>query len=73
MTCRVCGADMEERVTDLPFKLGDRSIVIIRGLPVLQCPCCNEYLLRDEVMAEVERMLGGADREAELEIFRFAA
>jgi YgiT-type zinc finger domain-containing protein len=35
--CRVCGGAMDESVTDLPFKIGDTSIVIVRSLPVLQC------------------------------------
>lgn len=42
---------MEDRVTDLPFKVGDSSIVIVKGLPAIQCPRCNEYLLADAVMA----------------------
>ncbi len=41
MNCRVCGGAMEERVTDLPFKIGDISIVIVRALPVLQCRKCR--------------------------------
>ena len=32
MKCRVCSGTMEERVTDLPFKIGDASIVIVRSL-----------------------------------------
>ena len=33
---------MQERVTDLPFKIGDTSIVIVRALPGLQCRQCGE-------------------------------
>lgn len=73
MICRTCGGVMENRVTDLPFKLGDYSIVIIKSLPVIQCPQCNEYILADDVMARVEQILRSADRAAELEIFRYAA
>jgi len=36
MKCRVCGGLLEPRVTDLPFKIGDSAIVILRGLPVLE-------------------------------------
>ena len=35
MKCRVCRGSMEARVTVLPFKIGDASIVILKGLPVL--------------------------------------
>ena len=42
MRCRVCGGLLEPRVTDLPFKIGDSSIVILKALPVLQCRQCGE-------------------------------
>jgi YgiT-type zinc finger domain-containing protein len=32
----------KSRITDLPFKIGDRSIVILKALPVLQCRQCGE-------------------------------
>jgi len=64
---------MEKRKTDLPFKTGESSIVIIKDLPVLQCSECHEYALVDGVMSEVERILASVDKSAELEIVRFAA
>jgi len=73
MTCRTCGGVMEDRITDLPFKVGDASIVIIKDLPVMQCPHCNEYVLTDTVLAHVERILESVDKTAELEIVRYAA
>lgn len=71
--CCTCGSVMEDRVTDLPFKVGDSSIVIVRDLPAIQCPRCNEYLLVDAVMARVETILNSVDKSAELEIVRYAA
>jgi len=73
VTCRICGGDMQQRVTDLPFKLGDRSIVIVRDLPVTQCSTCEEYVLAHGVMQEVERILSAADERAEIEVVRYAA
>ncbi|MGA2711884.1 MAG: type II toxin-antitoxin system MqsA family antitoxin [Bryobacteraceae bacterium] len=73
MSCRVCGGAMEERVTDLPFKIGDRSIVIVRALPVLQCRQCGETELDNIAMARVDRLLASVDRSAELEVVRYAA
>lgn len=40
-------------ITDLPFKVGDRQIVILKDLPVEQCEACSEYLIRDAVFAKV--------------------
>lgn len=73
MTCHNCDGEMIDQVTDLPFKLNDRLIVIIKSLPVVHCPHCNQYLLADAVMERVERLLSAADRAAELEILRYAA
>lgn len=56
-----------------PFKVTDRSIVIVKELPVLQCQSCAEHLIEDTVMDRVEELLSSVDRAAELEIIRFAA
>ena len=71
--CRICGSDMQERITDLPFKLGDRSIVIVKDLPVTQCSTCEEYLLVPAVMRQVERIFEATDEQTEIEVVRFAA
>ena len=73
MRCSVCGSKLRPLITDLPFKLSDTSIVILKGLPVLQCDNCREYLLDDSVMNRVEEILQRADAAAELEIIRYAA
>lgn len=64
---------MRAAVTDLPFKLSDRSIVVIKALPVLLCENCTEYVLEDPVMATVERILDGADDASELRVVKYAA
>jgi hypothetical protein len=38
MRCRVFGGLLERRVTDLPFKIGDSSIVVVKALPVTRVP-----------------------------------
>ena len=45
MKCTVCGARMSPVVTDLPFKLSEERIVILKLLPILHCQSCREYLL----------------------------
>ena len=35
MKCTVCSARMSPTITDLPFKLAEQRIVIIKQLPVL--------------------------------------
>ena len=73
MRCHVCGSQMSPRVTDLPFKIGDSAIVIVKGLPVIQCESCREYLIEDAVMERVDRLLSSADKSVELEVVRYAA
>ena len=73
MKCHVCGSEMQRMQTDLPFKTSDSTIVIVKTLPVIQCESCGEYALEDKVMQRVDEILEQANRQAELEIVRYAA
>jgi YgiT-type zinc finger domain-containing protein len=73
MRCRICGGLLESRITDLPFKIGDCSIVILRSLPVLQCRHCGDTELEDSMMSRVDQLLAAVDGSAELEVIRYAA
>ena len=73
MKCRICGGSLEARVTDLPFKVGDTAIVIVRALPVFQCSQCGETELDNAAMSRVDQILASVDRSAELEVVRYAA
>ncbi len=73
MKCRVCGAMLRTTTTDLPFKVSERTIVILKDLPVAQCEGCSEYLVADAVFVKVEALLANADGAAELEIIPYAA
>jgi YgiT-type zinc finger domain-containing protein len=71
MICHNCGGKLEKVITDLPFKVRINSIVIIKNLPVLQCPNCNQYLIEDEVMKRVDSILERIDKTAELEVLNY--
>jgi YgiT-type zinc finger domain-containing protein len=73
MTCAVCGAQLQSVHSDLPFKVSEQTIVILKQLPVWQCENCAQYLLEDRVLRRVDEILAGVDRAAGLEIIRFAA
>ncbi|MBW1746621.1 MAG: YgiT-type zinc finger protein [Deltaproteobacteria bacterium] len=73
MKCHVCGSTMKSMITDLPFKLTEISIVVLKKVPVLQCDGCREYLLDDPVLERVEKSLENADFAAEIEVLRHAA
>jgi hypothetical protein len=48
------GADV---TTDLPFKITERTVVILKRFPVTQCERRSEYLIEDSVFAKVEELL----------------
>jgi len=48
MKCAVCGAPMQPTRSDLPFKTTGQAIVILKGLPVLQCENCAKSSLVSE-------------------------
>ncbi len=73
MKCRLCGGRMEGVRTDLPFKLEDHKIIVVKGIPVEQCSSCGEYIIHDSVMISLDHLFESMDHAAELEIRRFAA
>ena len=64
---------MRPATTDLPFKTTEQTIVILKGLPVIQCENCAQYLMEDAVLGRVDEILVTIDGAAELEIIRYAA
>lgn len=73
MRCGVCGGTFQTTTTDLPFKVSQQTIVILKSLPVSQCGTCREYLIADPVFTKVEKLLAGVNMSVELEIIHFAA
>jgi len=73
MRCAVCGSEFKFLKTDLPFKVSDWAILILKNLPVSQCENCLEYLIEDRIMQRVEEILSKVDQDAELETVRYAA
>ena len=72
MICHNCGGSLKNINTNLPFKLDNSSIVIIKELPVLQCENCNEFIIEDEIMQKVDCILERIDSSTELEILSYA-
>lgn len=72
MICHNCGGSLEKLITNLPFKVSHECIVIIKGLPVLQCQNCNEHVIEDAVLEKVDSILNKIDKTAELEVLSYA-
>ena len=73
MKCTVCGSNMTGAVSDLPFKTSDHTIIILKGVPLLQCGNCGEYLIDDAVMNRIDEIVGTVVGAAELEVIQYAA
>ena len=73
MKCQVCGGTLHATSTDLPFKVSEQTIVILKNLPVAQCGACREYVIADRVFARVDKLLSSVNTSVELEIIQFAA
>ena len=73
MQCTVCGATLRTTTSDLPFKIREHTIVILKNLPVLECTNCVQYLIADREFSRVEQMLAQVNGAAELEILRYVA
>jgi YgiT-type zinc finger domain-containing protein len=73
MKCHNCGGEFESVTTDLPFKTGAHSIIIIKDLPVMQCGNCNEFMIDDQIMERVDKIIDMTEKNVEVEVFRFAA
>jgi len=71
MRCYNCGVELKPENTDLPFKISKKSILIIKNLPVLECPNCKEYLIEDAIMENLEKVINGVDEKTELEIVAY--
>ena len=55
MQCTVCGATLRLTTSDLPFKVREHTIVILKNLPVLECTNCAQYLIADHEFSRVSR------------------
>ena len=73
MKCHNCGGEFENITTDLPFKTGTHSIIIIKDLPVMQCDNCSEFIIEDLVMGKVDRIIDMTEKNVEVEVLRYAA
>lgn len=73
MKCHICGRNPEQTVSSLAFRVSRTAILVIKGLPVLECGNCGEFLLEDKIMARVEELISRVDEAAELEVVTVAA
>ena len=63
---------MKSMRTDLPFKLGNQRIIVVKGIPVEQCTSCGEYVIHDPVMESLDHLFESMDQRFQLFEFGLA-
>ncbi len=69
--CHICGGTMKLLKTSLPFKVYPTMTVIINNLPVIQCECCNAYIIDDPILKRVDEILDSVNADANLEVIEY--
>jgi YgiT-type zinc finger domain-containing protein len=69
--CRICQGRLQSRITDVPFKIADAAIAILKSLPVLQCRQCGAIELERETVNRLDQILAAVDGSAELKVIRY--
>ncbi len=75
MKCHRCGSEqVQEQISDLPFKLDMHQVLIVKNVPCHICDSCGETMLADNVLASVDRIIARVKKNhSELDIVQYAA
>lgn len=57
MKCHVCGTSMTRVVSELPFRVNQSVMIILRDLPLLECTECGAYAFEEKVMERVHEIV----------------
>ncbi len=55
-TCPLCGGELHDAVSVIPFFFGER-IVVIKDVPAEACSDCGEAYMKSSVAGNVEKLL----------------
>lgn len=73
MKCHTCGHAMKKKLTDLPFKISDHKIFVVKDLPVHLCESCGEVYIEHRVMKKLDGIFNKTNDYTELEVIKYAA
>ncbi len=66
MTCPSCKAEMVNGKTNLPYELDNDRVIVIKDVPALVCPQCNEIFIEAHVLRIVEKLITAAEKDGML-------
>jgi len=72
MKCHVCGTSMTRGLSDLPFRVNQSVIIILRDLPLMECTECDAYAFEEKVMERVHEIVERLDSPSHLDAVLYA-
>lgn len=71
--CPLCGGDMTDGTTAIPFFI-DEKIVVIKDVPAEICADCGEAYMKSSVVGEIETILDRLnDLNSEMSVIHYRA
>ena len=69
--CPLCGGEMKDGVTTIPFMIGDR-VTVIKNVPAEICSDCGEAYMKSSVVDRIESLLDRVEAlHSEMSVLQF--
>lgn len=63
MRCPLCKGEMVKGITDLPYSLGGKELVVVQDVPAFICDQCGDAFVEMESAQKVEEIISTAKRD----------
>jgi len=71
--CPLCGGEMKDGMTTIPFMLGER-VTVIKNVPAEICSDCGEAYMKSSVVDRIESLLDRVEAlHSEMSVLQFEA
>lgn len=71
--CPLCGGEMKDGITTIPFMLGER-VTVIKNVPAEICSDCGEAYMKSSVVDRIESLLDRVEAlHSEMSVLQFEA
>lgn len=71
--CPLCGGEMKDGTTTIPFMLGER-VTVIKNVPAEICSDCGEAYMKSSVVDRIESLLDRVEAlHPEMSVLQFEA
>jgi YgiT-type zinc finger domain-containing protein len=71
--CPLCGGEMQDGITTIPFMMGER-VTVIKNVPAEICFDCGEAYMKSSVVDKIESLLDQVEvLHSEMSVLQFEA